>query len=161
MFPATKKIPRGLDPPPSPLRPNEIIQSSNRSEACLCEVCWTTEGACLQQVWLHQVYQEGRGVELKTHPDKMGESSCLFRLEPKKIGGWDRWYVVITQFGSMYHLYTIHIYIYILPIGLLYATYHLLREPGNSIDHGFPMTDPWDWYIFIYSSLEPYSKSTW
>ena len=33
--------------------------------------------------------------------------------------------------GSIYHLYTT----YILPIGWLYATYHLLREPGNSIDY--------------------------
>ena len=33
--------------------------------------------------------------------------------------------------GSIYHLYTT----YILPIGWLYATYHLLREPGNSIEH--------------------------
>ena len=32
--------------------------------------------------------------------------------------------------GSIYHLYTT----YILPIGLLYATYHLLREPGNSVE---------------------------
>ena len=39
------------------------------------------------------------------------------------IGG--RWYI-ITQLA----VYTT----YILPIGLLYATYHLLREPGNSID---------------------------
>ena len=34
--------------------------------------------------------------------------------------------------GSIYHLYTT----YILPIGWLYGTYHLLREPGNSIDKG-------------------------
>ena len=34
------------------------------------------------------------------------------------------------RIGSIYHLYTT----YILPSGWLYATYHLLREPGNSID---------------------------
>ena len=33
--------------------------------------------------------------------------------------------------GSIYHLYTT----YIFPIGWLYITYHLLKEPGNSIDH--------------------------
>ena len=36
-----------------------------------------------------------------------------------------------------------HIYIYttyILPIGCLYATYHLLREPGNSIEYMFNMS---------------------
>ena len=32
--------------------------------------------------------------------------------------------------GNIYHLYTT----YILPSGGLYATYHLLREPGNSIE---------------------------
>ena len=35
--------------------------------------------------------------------------------------------------GTIYHLYTT----YKLPIGGLYITYHLLREPGNSIDQHF------------------------
>ena len=39
----------------------------------------------------------------------------------------------------MYHLYTA----YILPIGWLYATYHLLREPGNSID--LKRKNEWIW----------------
>ena len=41
-----------------------------------------------------------------------------------------RWYLYNPPIGSTYHLYTT----YILPIGWLYAPYHLLREPGNSID---------------------------
>jgi len=41
------------------------------------------------------------------------------------LNRWDRWYI-IPQLA----VYTT----YILPIGWLYTTYHLLREPGNSID---------------------------
>ena len=36
---------------------------------------------------------------------------------------------------------------YILPIGWLYATYHLLREPGNSIEHS-PSNVFWRVYSF-------------
>ena len=32
---------------------------------------------------------------------------------------------------------------YILPIGGLYGTYHLLREPGNSIDHPASVSGTW------------------
>ena len=52
---------------------------------------------------------------------------CLIAVS----GSLNRWYVIYNhEIGSISDLYTT----YILPIGWLYATYHLLREPGNSID---------------------------
>ena len=57
--------------------------------------------------------------------------------------------------GSIYQLYTT----YILPIGWLYATYHLVREPGNSIDircRMFSINSSIDiWPIVITSETKP------
>ena len=41
----------------------------------------------------------------------------------------------------------VFIYTYLLPIGWLYATYHLLREPGNSIDATYEL--PKLYYLFL------------
>ena len=43
---------------------------------------------------------------------------------------WDRWHSPSPNSQEKYHLYTT----YILPIGGLYATYHLLGEPETTID---------------------------
>ena len=49
----------------------------------------------------------------------------------------NRWQVAYNNpIRNIYHLYTTYI---LLPIGLLYATYHLLREPETAIGLPKPM----------------------
>ena len=47
---------------------------------------------------------------------------------------------------------------YILPIGGLYSTYHLLREPGNSID--FQGMSSLHDYVFFSNSLHPMTAAS-
>ena len=63
-----------------------------------------------------------------------GEAEWLLKNPLKSMefpGSLNRWQVPYNHpIGNIYHLYTT----YLLPIGWLYGTYHLLWEPGNSID---------------------------
>ena len=46
-----------------------------------------------------------------------------------------QWLFLVPLIGGRYHIIPqLAVYTFILPIGWLYGTYHLLREPGNSID---------------------------
>ena len=62
---------------------------------------------------------------------------------PGSPNRWDRWFI-ITQLA----IYTT----YILPIGWLYATYHLLR--GNSIDSVFFFNYQWIVWYFLMMFLD-------
>ena len=66
------------------------------------------------------------------------------------LNRWDWWYIY-HPIGSIYHLYTTCT----LPVGGLYVTYHLLREPGNSIEDMDLMKKIWSIqlaFCFFHSS---------
>ena len=109
---------------------------------CLFRVVWMTPS--LRQD-CKNIFFEGRHMASDAGFKTLGGQSFVRYRYPGPLNGalvysiavsgsLNRWQVIYNHpIGSIYHLYTTYIPL-IVPSGGLYATYLLLREPGNSIN---------------------------